>query len=98
MSKVILGINPYHADSSSCLFINGELTSAIEEERIKRIKHWAGLPLDSIKFCLDYNNLKIDDIDTLAINTSPISNFKMKIFYFLKNYIFGKKNTKSIIE
>ncbi len=91
MSKIILGINPYHADSSSCLFVNGELKSAVEEERINRVKHWAGLPLESIKFCLSENNLNINDVDTIAINTSPSSNLKIKIIYFLKNYIFGKK-------
>ena len=40
----ILGINAYHGDASACLFINGKLEVAIEEERINRIKHSAGFP------------------------------------------------------
>lgn len=36
----ILGINAYHGDSSACIFKDGELVAAIEEERIRRIKHW----------------------------------------------------------
>jgi len=48
----ILGINAYHGDSSACLVVDGRLICAIEEERIRRIKHWAGLPIESIKWCL----------------------------------------------
>ena len=46
----ILGINAYHGDSSSCLIQNGKLIAAAEEERFKRIKHWAGFPIESIKY------------------------------------------------
>ena len=37
--SVILGVNCYHADSSACLFIDGKMISAVEEERFSRIKH-----------------------------------------------------------
>ena len=50
---IILGINAFHADSSACIFINGKLIAAAEEERFKRIKHWAGFPIESILFCLN---------------------------------------------
>ena len=40
--KIILGLNCYHADSAACIIKNGKLIAAIEEERINRIKHWAG--------------------------------------------------------
>ena len=39
-----------------------------EEERINR-KHWAGLPINSIKACLVNNNLKISDVTDIVINT-----------------------------
>ena len=48
-NKYILGLNIYHADSAACLIKNGSIEFAIEEERINRIKHWAGFPLESIK-------------------------------------------------
>ena len=49
---IILGINAYHGDSSAALVIDGKIVNAIEEERINRIKHWAGLPVESMKWCL----------------------------------------------
>ena len=36
----ILGLNVYHGDSSACIFRDGELICAFEEERFTRIKHW----------------------------------------------------------
>ena len=48
----ILGLNAYHGDSAACIFKDGVLVAAIEEERLRRIKHWVGFPSESIKFCL----------------------------------------------
>ena len=48
----VIGINAYHADSAACLIVNGKLLAAIEEERINRIKHWSGFPIEAIKFCI----------------------------------------------
>ena len=89
--SIILGLNCNHADSSACIFKDGKLLFAIEEERINRIKHWAGLPLNSINECLEYTNIDVNEITDISINTNPLSNLNQKIFFFLKSYIFGKK-------
>lgn len=81
----ILGINAFHGDSSACLLRSGELVAAVEEERFRRIKHWAGFPLESIKYCLAEEKISIDDIAHIAINTDPSANFLKKIIYTLKN-------------
>ena len=43
-SMNILGINAFHGDASAALLTDGNLISAVEEERFNRIKHWAGFP------------------------------------------------------
>ena len=91
----ILGINYYHPDSSACLIKNGELVAAAEEERFVRIKHFSGFPKNSIKFCLDYGKIKISEVDYVALNYNPNSNFKEKITYSLKN-IFKLSTIKKI--
>jgi carbamoyltransferase len=48
----ILGINAFHGDASAALLRDGQLVAAVEEERLNRIKHWAGLPLLAAKACL----------------------------------------------
>ena len=81
--SVILGLNCNHADSSACIIKNGKLLFAIEEERLNRIKHWAGIPVESIKQCLIQTNTKISDIEHITLNTNPRSNFLKKGFFFL---------------
>tara|TARA_B100001123_G_C15344266_1_gene1036299 strand:- start:8733 stop:10469 length:1737 start_codon:yes stop_codon:yes gene_type:complete len=89
--SIILGLNANHADSSACILINGKLEFAIEEERINRIKHWAGLPCESIKACLKNTGLSLNDITDISINTNPLSNINNKAIYFFKNYLLGEK-------
>jgi carbamoyltransferase len=48
----ILGLNAFHGDASAAVLRDGKLVAALEEERLNRIKHWAGLPLLAAKACL----------------------------------------------
>ncbi len=89
--SVTLGLNFNHADSSACIFIDNNLKFAIEEERINRIKHWAGIPFESIEMCLKETSLKFNDISDITVNTNPSSNINYKLIYFFKNYLLGRK-------
>ena len=100
-NNYILGLNIYHGDSSACIIKNGEISFAIEEERENRIKHWAGLPLDSINACLQNEKIEFSDINYVAINTNPYSNILHKFKYtiinpqniniYLKRFLIKKK-------
>jgi carbamoyltransferase len=79
----ILGLNAYHGDSSACLLSDGDLVCAIEEERIRRIKHWAGLPTESIRWCLEYSGIGIGDIDYIAISRNPSAHLHKKVLRVL---------------
>ena len=70
--SIILGLNCNHADSSACIVKDGKLLFAIEEERINRVKHWAGIPIKSINKCLIQSNISADEITDIAINTNPL--------------------------
>ncbi len=83
--NIILGINCFHADSSACIFVNNELVAAVEEERLNRVKHFAGLPIQSIEYCLSKLNCDKSLVQNIAINSNPISNFGSKVSYSLKN-------------
>ena len=80
----ILGINAYHADSSACIVKDGELIAAVEEERFERIKHWAGFPIKSIKYCLREAGVSIEEIDHIAVNRNPKANLCRKIWFILR--------------
>lgn len=81
----ILGINAFHGDSSACLLNSGKLIAAAEEERFRRIKHWAGFPVEAIRYCLREAGIKISNVDHVAVNTDPKSNFLKKVSYTLSN-------------
>jgi len=83
----ILGINAYHGDSSACLLKDGMVICATEEERFRRIKHWAGFPSEAIKFCLEDVGITIRDVDYITISRDPKANFFKKVIYSLKYFI-----------
>ena len=81
----ILGINAYHGDASASLVIDGQLVSAVEEERFNRIKHWAGFPSESIRWCLQEGGIEAADLDHVAISFNPRANFSRRLSFVLKN-------------
>jgi len=82
---IILGINAYHGDSSAAIIEDGKLIAAAEEERFRRTKHWAGFPIEAIKYCLSESQATPDSIDYIAVNRNPHANLRKKIFFILKN-------------
>ena len=88
--KIIVGINANHADSSACIIVDGKLISAIEEERLNRIKHYSGFPVLSIQECMKIANIKSTQITDIAFNTKPLSNMLPKSLFFLKNFSLKK--------
>src|SRR5258708_15756171 len=79
----ILGLNAYHGDSAACLIRDGKLVAAAEEERFRRIKHWAGLPTNAIDYCLREGGLSLQDVDHIAINRKPGVNNWRRLALFL---------------
>ncbi len=87
---ITLGINAFHGDASACIFIDDKLISAAEEERFTRVKHCAGFPINAINFCLNYSNLKISELDHIAVNRNPNQKIISKLLFASKN-IFNYK-------
>ncbi len=83
----ILGLNAFHGDSSACILKDGEVIVALEEERIRRVKHWAGFPIEAIKYCLQDAGITIKDIDYITISRDPSANVVKKIKHTLKNKV-----------
>src|ERR1700687_4218911 len=70
----ILGLNAFHGDASAALLRDGQLVLALEEERLNRIKHWAGLPMLAAKACLDGAQR-----DHIAISRDPRAHLRDKL-------------------
>lgn len=83
--SVILGINTFHAGSSAAIVIDGEPIVAIAEERLNRVKYYAGFPKLAIAECLKIAGLKFSDIDGVAIGRDSSANLHKKLEFALKN-------------
>lgn len=86
----ILGVNAYHGDSSACLVKDGVLIAAIEEERIRRVKHWAGLPTEAVRFVLRMGGITLDQVDYIGISRNPRANFWKKVAFAVSHGISPK--------
>jgi len=83
---IVLGLNLKHGDASACIIKDGKLLSAVEEERFTRVKHTSHFPINSINFCLNQNNISIDEVDYITHNSKFFYNFFPRIFFFFKYF------------
>jgi carbamoyltransferase len=82
---IILGVNAFHGDSSAALVRDGVLIAAVEEERFRRVKHWAGFPSQAIAYCLSEAGLTLSDVDHVALNQDSRANLLAKLKFVLSN-------------
>jgi carbamoyltransferase len=83
--SLILGINAYHGDASAAIVRDGKLLAAVEEERFRRVKHWAGLPSLSMQYCLDVAGVKFSDLEQIAINLDPKVNHGRRLLHLVRH-------------
>ena len=84
MSNKILGVSCYYHDSAACLLIDGEIISAVQEERFTRIKHDETFPENSIKYILKKNQLNLTDIDSIVFYEKPFLKFERLLETYLE--------------
>jgi carbamoyltransferase len=91
----ILGIAAYYHDSSACLIIDGEIVSAVQEERYTRVKHDSSFPVNAITFCLEESKLKALDLDYVVFYDKPFLKFERILETYLAFAPKGFKNFSS---
>ncbi len=47
----LLGLSAYHADAAAAAVVDGRFVAGVEEERFRRVKHWAGFPEQALGWC-----------------------------------------------
>jgi len=82
---LILGLNMFHADASAAIVQDGEIVFAIAEERLNRIKHYAGFPALAVRACLDAAGARISDVDHVAVGQDSAANLTKKVEYAVAN-------------
>ncbi len=88
----ILGISCFYHDSAACLVVDGDIRSAVHEERFTRIKHDSSFPKNAIKYCLDNDGIKINDLDLIVYYDKPFLKFERILETHLSYAPFGLKS------
>lgn len=70
----ILGIHQSH-NATAVLLKNGQIIAAVSEERFTRKKNHFGIPLQAIKYCLNFANITAHQVDLVVIPGSTWPNY-----------------------
>lgn len=73
---LILGISCWYHDSAAALLEDGEIITAVQEERFTRKKHDPSFPRHAILYCLREANISIDDVDAIVYYEDSALKFK----------------------
>lgn len=80
----VLGLNAFHGNSAAALIRRGYIIAAAEEERFRRVKHWAGFPSHAIAYCLREAGVSLSEVDHIAINQDNRANMARKLGYLIR--------------
>ncbi|MBW8000503.1 MAG: carbamoyltransferase [Planctomycetes bacterium] len=88
----ILALSAFYHDSAACLVQDGEIISAVQEERFTRKKYDFSFPENAIRFCLENSNLEGQDLDYVAFYEKPFIRFERILETYLSYAPFGIKS------
>jgi len=88
----ILGLSFFYHDSAACLVVDGKVVAAAQEERFTRKKHDDSFPINAIKYCLDFENLTIKDINSIVFYDKPILKFERLLRSYIKTWPKGLRS------
>lgn len=79
--KIILGINYFYHDTSACVVRDGELLTAVEEERFTRVKHTWQFPRRAIRAALADAGVDAGEITDVAVSIDPRKHWNRKLAF-----------------
>jgi carbamoyltransferase len=82
---ITLGLNAYHGDVAAALLKDGKVVALVEEERFRRVKHWAGFPEKALRSCLAIADLPASAVDHVAISRNPRANLARKLLFAIRS-------------
>jgi carbamoyltransferase len=83
MSTYILGISAYYHDSAACLLCDGDIVTAVQEERFSRKKQDAAFPFHAIRYCLETGKVSLGDLEAIAFYDKPLVKFERLLETYL---------------
>jgi carbamoyltransferase len=93
----ILGISCFYHDSAACLFKDGKIAAAAQEERFNRRKNYPGFPIQAINSCLQSADISIYDLDYIGFYEKPYLKFSRVVTNHLRSWPFSLKNFLNVM-
>ena len=75
-STSILGISAFYHDSAAAIIVDGKIIAAAQEERFTRKKHDSGYPFNAINFVLNFEKIKLQEVDQIVFYEKPFLKFE----------------------
>ncbi|MCC6748701.1 MAG: hypothetical protein IT371_13660 [Deltaproteobacteria bacterium] len=66
----VLGIN-FSNDAAAAMVVDGQVALAVQEERYRRVKHFAGFPTAAVSAALGAARTRLEEVDTVAFFWNP---------------------------
>ena len=88
----ILGISSFYHDSAASLIKDGEIIACAQEERFTRKKHDSSFPVNSIKFCLEFSNITLSDVEYVVFYEKPFLKFERLLETYIAYFPWGLKS------
>ena len=82
-TNFILGISAFYHDSAATLIKNGEIISAVQEERFSRKKHDSRFPINAIKYCLKNSDIDLRSVKKIVYYEKPFLTFERLLETYL---------------
>ena len=89
---ITLSIYEYH-NSSASISKGSKILAAFQEDRFVKKKNEVGIPLNSIKACLRFLNVRAEDVDFVGI-VNDTNSFKSK--NSILNFLFKRQSRYSV--
>ena len=83
MSKYIIGISCFYHVSAAALIKDGEIVSAVQEERFTRKKYDSRFPINAIRYCLNSQNIDFRDVNNILYYAKPFLTFERLLETYL---------------
>jgi len=84
-------------DSAATLIKDGRIVAAAEEERFSRRKHHSGFPYEAVQFCLDEANIRMSDVEHVALYWKPWV-LRHKAFQAIKSAFISRDMFKARVD
>jgi len=84
-ARTILGLNVFHGDAAAVVIHDGRLVAAVEEERFRRIKHVAGVPVEAMRACVAAAGVPAGAVDAFAVSRDPRANMLRRALFVARH-------------